>query len=170
MWTETYGQIVDRLIISRLKAWHYTQDDNKEAAKLAQDQCQELSAALTRYQDDCLSKRLIPRVTRHLRYHDHNQVEAWRGGKQATKNAPDTIAFCVNELVDTHCDYWLTQSRIQTLKKLIDATKHESEKNEFCIELVHLQRQHIDLDNQYRNELVQKIDELFAHRIEGINE
>lgn len=165
MWTETYGQLIDRVIITQLKAWHYTQDDKREAAGMAAQQVVELCEALDRYYDDCANKRVLPRIQKHLRYHDHNKVEAWRDGKQATPKAPDTISECIVALVNTHSDYWYTQSRIQILKALIDKTIDERERTDFERELIHLQRQHIDLDNQYRNELIQQIDQLFTQRI-----
>lgn len=166
MWTETYGQMLDRLIIARLKAYHYTQSDKPEAAELAEQQCTELKMALGRYVEDCTALRALPRVQKHLRFHDHNKVEGWREGKQATPPAPDTIEGCIDALAGTHCDYWDSQSRIQTLKQLIDRTSVERERQDFEGELVHLQRRHIDLDNQHRSELVQRIDELFCVRIE----
>lgn len=165
MYTETFGQLVDRLVIARLKEWHYTQDSKTEAAQLAHEQVAELTVAVERYVDDCHSRRVIPRVQKHLRYHDHNQVEAWRSGKKATPDVPATIGGCIAALVDTHSDYWLSQSRIQTIKRLLNDTMDDHESADFNAELVKLQRQHIDLDNQYRNELITAIDTMFVESV-----
>ena len=168
MQTESFGQMVDRLIIASLKKWHYAQDGKVEAAELAQEQAERLCVALEVYDYECRTGARRPSIQRHLRYHDHNEVEAWRAGKSATGDMPDTIGSCINRLVETHSDYWRSQSRIQTLKKLINGAPDgpNSDKPHFEHELVQEQRKHIDLDNQRRNELVEHIDVLYKFVIE----
>ncbi len=155
MQTESYGQMIDRLIIANLKHWHYTQDGRENDAECAKDQACRLSAAIEVYNYECRTGQRRPAVQLHLRYHNHNDVEA-----KADSGLPKTIGECISLLVSTHSDYWRAQSRIQELKGMIDKAA-ECETVALDRELVELQRTHIDLDNQRRNELVQHIDELY---------
>ncbi len=165
MQTDSLGQLIDRLIIAHLKRFHYDQDHKVEATQLAQEQVDELAVALEVYDWECRAGQRLPRVQRHLRYHDHNETEAWRAGKKATGAMPLTLAGCVAALAQVHCEYWAAQSRIQGLKKCIDGSPDPGEKAHFEHELVTLQRQKIDLSNQRRNELIQHLDQLYGRML-----
>ncbi len=166
MQTETLGQIIDRLIIAQLKYFCYDGDGKKEAADLAGEQVTDLSVALDLYDWECRTGKRVPQIQRHLRYHDHNDTEAWRAGKKATGTMPETLAGCVSALALVHCEYWATQSRIQGLKKCIDGTSDPREKAHFEHELVVSQRRGIDLSNQRRNELIQHLDTIYQKALD----
>jgi len=165
MQTDTFGQIIDRLIIANLKRYHYEKDDNKEAAELAGEQVASLSKALEVYDWECRNKKRMPLVQHHLRFHNHNDVEAFRVGKKITPNVPDTMGKCVDALVTCHSDYWHNQSRLQTLKQMIDsAPEGTADKAHFEKEFIQAQRK-TDLYNQLRNEILEGIDELYVKAV-----
>jgi len=170
MQTDTYGQLVDRLIIANLKYYHYDRDGNVEAAALAKEQADSLSKALETYDWECRNKKRLPLIQHHLRFHNHNDVEAFRAGKKATPNTPDTIGDCIAALVTCHSDYWHNQTSLQTLKKLIDsAPEGTADQAHFEKEFVLAQRL-TDRHNQYRNELTEAIDGLYVALIKDDDE
>lgn len=170
MYTETYGQLCDRIAVAELKEFHFKQAGNDQAAEAAHQLVEFLVMACEHYEKECYAGVVVPRVQKSLRFHNHNDVEAWRKGKKATPDCPDSIGKCIAELARVHADYWEAQSSIQTLKALIDKTTVESERRDFEHEMVVLQRTRIDLDNQYRNELVEHIDALFLKRVAEVRE
>lgn len=161
MQTESLGQMLDRLVIAALKAWHFDHDHKPEAAELAREQVAQLCTAVEVYDWECRTGQRTPQVRRQLRYHNHNDVEAFRPGKQATANVPGTLSGCVVRLVEIHSTYWQAQSQIQTLKRLIDSAVG-AERAHFEHKMVQLQRRDIDLSNQARAETVQQLDTIYA--------
>lgn len=167
--TDTLFQIIDRMSIAQLKAYHFEKAGNTDAAKLAQEQADDLRTAGDIYLYECLRGIRKPMVRPHLRFHDHGKAEGWRSGKDALEGMTDQSSLMETAavLAKTHAVHWSHQTHIQWLKERI-RTEGESgpDRQRYESDFVATQRQ-IDLCNQHRNELIQHGDELFAKMLEG---
>lgn len=150
---DSWMQLVDRLIICRLKQWHYDREQRHEEAQHARDQGDELQEAAELYLQECLSGDREPRVHQHLRYHRHDAEEVH----------PSSVMDAVSRLAACHAEYWQHQSEILRMRQCIDALGSSHKDKEYRDRLVadveHEQRT-CDRCNQLRNELVQKGDDL----------
>lgn len=166
MTTESMFQLIDRMAIARLKEFHYTEAGNGAAAALAGVQARDLGTAGDVYLWECLTRRRVPQVQRHLRFHDHGKAE----GKWPTKTALEEIdATSVMEIAGklalTHAQYWSLQTVIQHLKGWM-GTEHRGTQGykDACVRFTEVQRE-IDLLNQQRNDLIQAGDALLARML-----
>ena len=157
--TDGFFQIIDRHAVAKLKEFHYRAAGNEDAALLAGEQAADLAVAGEVLLWEYRTGRKVPRVHRHLRFHDHAKVEGRFGPHSVELPEPKTVMECAGLLAQTHAAYWQRQTRVQTLKKMIkdggpDVAHFEKE---FVAE----QRQ-IDLCNEVRNRLIQAGDILLA--------
>ena len=159
--TDSLFQIFDRLAIARLKEFHFSSAGNADAAALAKEHADDLSMAGEVLLWEYATGKKVPRLHHHIRFHDHGKAEGRFGPHSAEMPKPKTVMECAGMLAQVHASYWNKQSRIQTLKKLIDGATVETERAHFENEFCKLQRA-IDLDNQIRSVLVQAGDALLA--------
>lgn len=160
--TDTFFQILDRLIIARLKEFHFGKDGNSDAARMAGDLAEDLGMAGRVLLWEYARGRKAPRTVPHMRFHDHAKVEGRFGPHSAEMPEPTTVFECVATLAQVHADYWQHQGRAQTLKKLIkdggpDVAHFEKE-------FASTQRR-LDMDNQIRNVTIVLGDQLLAEAL-----
>ena len=158
MQTETFMQMVDRMVIAQLKSFHYTDKGRFEEATASGEHAKHLRIAIDTYFWECCNGVRVPRVHTPLRFHDHSKLE------NVKSEDPDSLAGCIALLAQTHFEYWELQSGIQQIKKDIDLARKDGDKpyeNQLSVAFSDLQRD-IDVKNSRRNELIQLGDELFA--------
>lgn len=165
--TDSLMQLLDRMCICKLKAFHYGKSGNAEAAAQAEEQAQDLFLAAEVYLIEVMRGQRQIKLHRHLRFHRHKQLEAWRVGKaEAAKG--DSLMGIIGDLMLTHAEYWEQQSAINHLKGVIDSQTTDSQAYiDAHISLVKRQRR-VDALNDSRSELVQHGDELFSQMMKEV--
>jgi hypothetical protein len=154
-------QLLDRMCVCKLKAFHYVKSGNMEAAAQAEEQAQDLSLAAEVYLIEVMRGQRQIKLHRHLRFHRHKQLEAWRVGK-AQEASGDSLMRIIGELMLTHAEYWENQSAINHLKGVIDSQRKDSQAYiDANISMVKRQRR-VDALNDHRSELIQRGDHLFS--------
>jgi len=152
MWTETYAQMMDRAIIERIKQEEFSVAVKTDQAIIAGRQAQELEEAARQYINEALEGDINHIPHEHLRFHDH--------GSEVV--LPSTVEECLAELRRIHALYWVTQTRVQELKKQIPAPWAKDELHpQMLAEFFQLQLV-IDDCNQRRNEVRSHCDVCFA--------
>ena len=162
--TDTFAQLVDRVIIARLKAFHHRLSGRESIAIVLDDE----AAILTDAADELLTAMQagepVPQPKVNTRFHDHAQVEG-----QALQR-PATLWDAIDDLVACHSHYFTQQTLINIAKaKLRDVQRERGEQgvdqaNELMQVMVGGQRT-CDLENQRRNQLLQWIDELLIEQL-----
>lgn len=166
--TDTLGQLVDRIIIARLKAFHHRRAGNEFLAELCDDEARVLSRAA----DELLAARKagepVPLVKANTRFHDHSDVEGQR------LRRPATIWEAIDKLVMAHATYWVHQTTVNNAKARLILAEGKGEHvvdeaNNLRRVVVDSQRE-CDLCNQHRNQLIQWADELLVQALRpGVN-
>jgi len=152
---DTWMQLVDRLIICRLKQFHFSRDENKaQEATAAMAQAEELAEAATLYLAECLDGHREPRVREHLRYHQHDAGEIRAA----------SLGVVISELTACHARYWEAQGRILKFRKEMG---DEPPDYEPIYRELHKLQLVCDSANQRRSVLVQRGDELLRQMFEG---
>ena len=138
---DSWMQLVDRLIVCRLKEYHYSKDSRHTEASYAKEQAEELADVATQYMEECLSGDREPRVHRHLRYHNHDagEVEA------------SSVMEAVSQLSSCHAEYWEAQGK---------ALVARNDSYDGAVYVADNWQRVCDSCNQRRNELIQKGDDL----------
>ena len=144
---DSFCQLLDRLIVARLKEWHYKRDNRHKEATLAREQADELSDAARDYLRECLDGEREPRVHQHLRYHEH------ASDKQVAKSLMDVVS----RLVSYHAQYWDAQGRVLSLRKA-EAPDYEE---------IHRWQLICDGANQQRSVLIETGDDLLRRMWEA---
>ena len=161
--TDTFGQLTDRIIIARLKAFHHRLSGRESVAFVLDDE----AAILTDAADELLASMQagepVPQPRRNTRWHDHAQVEG------VALQRPATAWQAIDDLVACHSQYWSHQTTANCAKlRLVGAEscgeQGIDEANSARRIMVDAQRQ-CDLMNQHRNQLIQWIDELLIERL-----
>ena len=163
--TESLFMLLDRMEIALLKAYHYGQAGNKEAATLAQEQADDLKIAGDLYIYEVATGKRRPFVKAIPRWHDHRTVEGKWAGKKAEMEEPQTIMECAGMLALTHARYWQNQTRLNNLKGLIDRSEGLPDKQRLEAEFCKAQRL-TDIFNQARSDLITLGDTMFARLME----
>tara|TARA_Y100000034_G_C6795673_1_gene356599 strand:+ start:138 stop:623 length:486 start_codon:yes stop_codon:yes gene_type:complete len=153
MITESFGQIVDRMVIEQLKAFMHTDPEKKQQCE---DQASLLQTAADAYLYECATGTRKPHVNHSARYHDHKTHDI----EHVTLYA-DTVGEAILGLSKQHFDYWQLQSRIQEIKGKLDDEKYASTHTELSVEFVDLQRK-IDMCNQNRNDIRDRLDKILV--------
>ena len=158
--TDTFGQLTDRIIIARLKAFHHRLFGRESIAIVLDDEASILTDAADELLVAMQSGEEVPPPKRNTRFHDHAQVEA------DLPQRPATLWQAIDSLVACHSTYWRHQTTVNLAKvKLIHAEacgEHGvDEANSQRRVMVDAQRR-CDLMNQHRNQLIQWIDELLT--------
>ena len=170
MWTETFGQLIDRIIVSELKMEKFAEAKNETAYELAAEQAQRLSTAIEVCLLEIVQGTRKAEVQQILRFHNHHKTEGAWAGKSVQKPNPQSIGEAISLLVQTHCQYWQKQSRIQGLKEYMRRDSNEPIlMAEHQKDFVETQRQ-LDLLNQDRNVLVEQIDKFLVGIVEKSKE
>lgn len=146
---DSFCQLLDRLIIARLKEWHYRRDGRSEDAGHAKAQAEELSDAARAYLLECLEGNREPRVHRHLRYHEH----------ACNAEVPESLMDAVSQLAACHAEYWEAQGRVIEFRKaeqLLPVLKQIEAAQRTC-----------DSANQRRSALVQAGDDMLRRMWEA---
>lgn len=159
-------QIVDRLAIARLKAFHFREAGNQAASEMAQAQAEELALAGELLFREYLRGERRVRVVVPPRYHDHRVLEGKWAYHKAEMPEPKTIMECTGALAETHARYWSLQTEIQALKRLIDHSQGLPDLPALESRFVTKQRQ-IDLCNQVRSDLVALGDTMLKEAIDA---
>ena len=146
---DSWTQLIDRLIVCRLKEFHFARDSSKATeASVARAQAEELAEAATLYLAECVDGHREPRVHEHLRFHQHEA--------EATK--PASLGAVVSELTACHARYWEAQGRILQLRKEMGVEPPAD--YEPVYRDLHTLQLICDSANQRRSVLVQMGDEL----------
>jgi outer membrane murein-binding lipoprotein Lpp len=154
----TFGDIVDELAIVDLKIYHFKIKDMEEAVEALEGDAHNLREEITRLMMDAKSGLVNPQQKWRIRYHDHKDHES------ESQVVPDTIGGCISRLVVIHSTYWQLQTQVQGLKSEIDnlgANEDSSDSFNLLADFKDAQRA-IDLQNQFRNDIVRQLDKLFA--------
>tara|TARA_Y100000310_G_scaffold276133_1_gene293088 strand:- start:550 stop:1020 length:471 start_codon:yes stop_codon:yes gene_type:complete len=149
--------MVDELAIVDLKIYHFKNEDKREAVESLEKDASNLREEITRLMMDVRGGVVNPQQKWRIRYHDHKDHEL------EGQVIPGTIGGCISRLVTIHSTYWGLQSRVQRLKGTIDGLNSESTKTahfDLYEDFEKVQRA-IDLQNQFRNDIVHHIDKLF---------
>jgi len=164
MQTDTFGQLLDRIVIARLKSHHH-RAAGSEAVALVLDEEAEM---LARAADDLVALveagEPVPPVKLNTRFHDHMAIE----GQDVEQ--PLTVWLSLDGLVKCHANYWLHQGQINEAKaKLVEleqdsSGQHLEERHGIEAAMVRDQRV-CDNCNQIRNQLIQQADELWLASI-----
>ncbi len=152
--------LIDRQAIAILKSFKFAEAGNKEAAALAKEQADDLMAAGDIYIFECMTGKRKPYAVPSLRFHNHRQAEGKWAGKLSEMDEPKTIMECAGQLALVHAQYWSLQTRIQTLKGMIDRDKNTIDVGKLHEKFVSVQRE-IDKKNQERSDLIALGDSLF---------
>ena len=105
---DSFCQLIDRLIVCRLKEFHFSRDSNKaKEAAAARAQAEELTEVATLYLAECVDGHREPRVHEHLRFHRH----------EAETPEAASLGAVISELTACHARYWEAQGHILQLRK-----------------------------------------------------
>ena len=156
---DSWMQLVDRLIICRLKQYHYEREQRHEEAAFAKQQGDELSEAAELYLSECLRGDREPRVHRHLRYHQHDTEEVH----------PSSVMNAVSMLADCHAEYWQHQGEVLRLRALTSSASTVGTPGYLpnLYEDIHCEQRILDNCNQRRGELLRKGDDLLRRMWEA---
>lgn len=148
---DSWMQLVDRLIVCRLKEYHYYRDGRAEQAGVAKGHAEELSEVATCYMEECLSGDREPRVHRHLRYHQH----------EAEEIQVSSVMEAVSQLAACHAEYWQHQGEVMRLREMArEMMEKAPELMPGLYEALNREQLVLDGCNQRRSELVHKGDDL----------
>lgn len=155
---DTWMQLVDRLIVCRLKQFHFSRDTSKaEEATAAMVQAEELTEAAMLYLAECLDGHRKPRVHQHLRFHQHATEEV----------GAVSLGEVISGLTACHARYWQAQGEVISIRQRVDASLGTVSHNAMLYEDLDRQQRVCDGCNQQRNELIQRGDELLRQMFEG---
>ena len=165
--TDTFGQLVDRFIIARLKAHHHRLAGHESLAIVVQDEAKMLARAANELLAAAKAGDSAPQAKPNTRFHDHAQIE----GKELQK--PYTIWDAVDALVGFHATYWTHQGWVNQAKLSLRQSEHMGEHgidlaNSCRLVIVDSQRQ-CDLMNQHRSQMIQWLDELFMEHLRRLD-
>lgn len=108
---DSFMQLVDRLIVCRLKQFHFSRDVDKAQETLtARAQAEELSEAAMLYLAECVDRHREPRVHEHLRYHRH----------EAERTETRSLGEAIAGLTACHARYWEAQGQVMALRKRLN--------------------------------------------------
>jgi hypothetical protein len=147
---DSYCQLVDRLIVCRLKEFHYRIDGAVEAEETARMQAEELSASATTYLRECFTHDREPRVNQHLRKHEHKHAFDLK--------AATSLSAVISQLTSCHAKYWQAQGRIVEMRKNLEGAG--STGYEEVLRALHNEQLVCDGCNQVRNQLIQQGDQM----------
>ena len=144
---DSWMQLIDRLIVCRLKEFHFSRDISKAKEALnARAQAEELAEAATLYLAECVDGHREPRVHKHLRFHQH-MVDKMEAG---------SLGVVISELTACHAQYWETQGRIMSLRKdMVDGADFD-----YIYYSLHEEQLVCDQANQRRSELIVMGDQM----------
>jgi len=155
----TFGDMVDELAIVDLKLHHFKIKDKKDAVEALEGDASDLREEITRLMMDATAGLVNPQQKWRIRYHDHKDHES------EDQSVPETIGDCISRLVVIHSTYWQLQTHVQGLKKEmvnIGATTETTDSYKSTLEDFKDTQRAIDLQNQFRNDVVRQLDKLFA--------
>lgn len=155
MWTETFFQLTDRMIIERLKQERFDEAGKQEKSNAAKAQADTLEAASGEMLMEFVDGILKPQMVKSLREHIHDT---------AGLPLPDSVMGCISELSITHARYWETQTQIQDLKdKLCSGTGDQPG----YLKRFHELQLKIDECNQRRNEVRERGDAILVEMFDA---
>jgi hypothetical protein len=158
MHTDTPFQLIDRMAIAKLKAYHYGKAGLHEQQIEAEKQAQVLADNGDVLIAGIAHGLFAAPLHKHLRFHDHGAAE-----NQDLSSASRSIMGVAGELALTHARYWSLQTDIQEIKKQLDRVPgEEGDAADILNEAFVEKQRQIDVCNQRRNELVQAGDALLA--------
>lgn len=162
--TDTFAQLVDRIIIARLKAFHHGKAGKDSLAGLCDAEARMLSQAADELLAAAVAGDAALQSKANTRFHNHSAVEGH------VLERPQTIWQAIDGLVLVHATYWTHQTVVTEAKAMLIVAENRGEQgidqaNGMRRVIVDSQR-HLDLCNQHRNQLIQWTDELLVQALE----
>ena len=150
MWTETFFQLADRMIIERLKQERFKEAGKQGKSNAARSQADALEAACGELLMEFVDGKTKPQMAKHLRFHNHDI---------AAEPLPDSMMGCISELSITHARYWEAQTHVQNLKDKLCSGNGDQPG---YLKRFHELQLKIDEYNQRRNEVRERGDAILV--------